>query len=399
MSDRIVIVGGGIFGITAALELERRGYGVRLLEAGTIPAADAASTDISKMVRVEYGDDRVYTDLAEASISGWQEWNERWRGEGRPAPFRNCGVMMLSREKMVEGDFEYESYRLLRSRGRQAERIGGERLVARFPAWRERFADGFLDPSGGYVESGAAVWLLAEEARQRDIEIRVRTPARSLLFQGDRVSGVEDTSGARHEADLVLLANGSWTGSFRPDLATSLRRTYHPVWHLRPGDLDLFRENTFPVFTADITRTAYYGFPLHPVHQVVKIGHHGRGLEFGEEADLSVPEALTDKMREFLERSIPALAEAEILYARLCPYCDTTDLNFWIAQDPERLGLTIAAGGSGHAFKFAPLLGSWIADAVEGAENSLTDRFRWRPEQLPETDRLRFDAARCREEL
>lgn len=153
------------------------------------------------------------------------------------------------------------------------------------------------------------------------------------------------------------------------------------------------------MFTADITRTAYYGFPLHPVHQVVKIGHHGDGLELGDGADLTVPTALTDAMRDFLAESIPALAEAEIVYARLCPYCDTTDLNFWIAPDPERVGVTVAAGGSGHAFKFAPLLGQWIADAVEGRESPLTARFRWRPEQhRAPTSGQRFDAARCRQE-
>jgi glycine/D-amino acid oxidase-like deaminating enzyme len=400
MGDRIIIVGGGIFGITAALELDRRGYEIRLLEAGTIPAADAASTDISKMVRVEYGTDEIYTELAEASISRWHEWNDRWRADGRPAPFRDCGVLMLSREEMVEGDFEYESHRLLRSRGRKVERIESGDLGARFPALSDRWADGLLDPGGGYVESGAAVWLLAEEARRRGIEILVRTPARRLLSRGNRVSGIEDAAGGRHEADRVLLATGSWTASFRPDLAASLRRTYHPVWHLRPVDLDLFREDRFPVFTADITRTAYYGFPLHPVHQVVKIGHHGGGLELGEDADLSVPDVLTDRMREFLGGSIPTLAEAEVVHARLCPYCDTTDLNFWIARDPERLGLTLAAGGSGHAFKFAPLLGEWIADAVEGRENPLTERFRWRPEQQhgAPVGGQRFDAARCREE-
>ena len=60
---------------------------------------------------------------------------------------------------------------------------------------------------------------------------------------------------------------------------------------------------------------------------------------------------------------------------RVCVYCDTLDEHFWIAPDPERRGLIVAAGGSGHAFKFAPLLGEWIGDAVEG---KVIERFRWR---------------------
>jgi glycine/D-amino acid oxidase-like deaminating enzyme len=64
-------------------------------------------------------------------------------------------------------------------------------------------------------------------------------------------------------------------------------------------------------------------------------------------------------------------------------YCDTHDGDFWIAPDPERPWLTIAAGDSGHGFKFAPVLGDIIADAAEGKPNPLLRRFRWRPEVQP----------------
>jgi len=64
----------------------------------------------------------------------------------------------------------------------------------------------------------------------------------------------------------------------------------------------------------------------------------------------------------------------------VCMYCDTHDGHFWIARDPEREGLVVAAGDSGHGFKFAPVLGEIIADAVEGKDNPLLEKFRWRPE-------------------
>jgi glycine/D-amino acid oxidase-like deaminating enzyme len=61
-------------------------------------------------------------------------------------------------------------------------------------------------------------------------------------------------------------------------------------------------------------------------------------------------------------------------------YCDTNDGDFWIAPDPDRPNLTIATGDCGHGFKFAPILGELIADAVEGKSNPLLQKFRWRPE-------------------
>jgi glycine/D-amino acid oxidase-like deaminating enzyme len=87
-----------------------------------------------------------------------------------------------------------------------------------------------------------------------------------------------------------------------------------------------------------------------------------------------------NKLRTFLSSSFPALADAPIVYSRICMYCDTNDGHFWIAPDPDRKGLVIAAGDSGHGFKFAPVLGEIIADAVEEKPNSILQKFRWRPQ-------------------
>ena len=89
-----------------------------------------------------------------------------------------------------------------------------------------------------------------------------------------------------------------------------------------------------------------------------------------------------ESLRKFLSYTFPALADAPIVYSRICMYCDTHDGHFWIARDPERQGLVIAAGDCGHGFKFAPVLGKMIADAVEGKLNPILQKFRWRPEMV-----------------
>jgi sarcosine oxidase/L-pipecolate oxidase len=79
-------------------------------------------------------------------------------------------------------------------------------------------------------------------------------------------------------------------------------------------------------------------------------------------------------------------------------YCETHDGNFWIARDPGREGLVIAAGDCGHGFKFAPVLGEIIADVVEQKPNPISKKFRWRPEILAgtSTDAARFQGERDR---
>ena len=67
---KVIVVGAGAFGVSAALELRARGAVVELIDPGPLPHPDAASTDISKAVRIDYGADELYTELAQQSIIG-----------------------------------------------------------------------------------------------------------------------------------------------------------------------------------------------------------------------------------------------------------------------------------------------------------------------------------------
>ena len=93
---KIVVVGAGINGVTAALELKKRGHDVVLIDPGPLPHPLAASTDISKAVRAAYGADEEYTDLAERSIKGWRQWNTEF-GTGL---YHEVGVMFVRRREL-----------------------------------------------------------------------------------------------------------------------------------------------------------------------------------------------------------------------------------------------------------------------------------------------------------
>ncbi len=160
--QRILIVGGGIMGVTAALELRRRQANVTLIDPGPLPHPEASSTDISKMVRMDYGSDELYTEWMEEAFPRWREWNARW-GE---ALYHEDGFVIMTREEMRPGGFEYESYRLLQERGYQPERLGAGALAARFPAWNAaNYVDGYYNALAGWAESGRVLARLIDEAR------------------------------------------------------------------------------------------------------------------------------------------------------------------------------------------------------------------------------------------
>jgi glycine/D-amino acid oxidase-like deaminating enzyme len=372
----VIVVGAGINGVTSAIELRKRGHKVVLVDPGPLPHPLAASTDISKAVRAAYGPDEDYTALSDRCIPIWREWNAKFGIE----LYNETGVLFVCKQKMQPGDFEFESARVLEKLGHPIEPFDDFTFHQRFPAFAEdRFHDGFFDPQAGYVESGRVVATLIEYARSRGVDLRERTKFSGLDEHDHGVAGIVLEDRHRISGDAVVMATGAWTPYLLPFTKKFLRATGHPVFHLRPKQPNFFLAKRFPFFGADISTTGFYGFPLN--QGVVKIANHGAGREMSPDSAVRlVTREDENELRVFLRSTIPALVDAPIVFSRVCMYSDTNDGDFWIAPDPDRANLVIATGDCGHGFKFAPVLGEIIADAVERKPNPLLQKFRWRPE-------------------
>lgn len=376
----ILILGAGVFGVTAALALRRRGHAVTLCDPGPLPHPLAASTDISKVIRMEYGADEGYTSLMEDALRGWRAWNT-WFGEDL---YHEVGVAFFCAAPPAPGGFEYESFRMISRRGHPIEPLSPDIVRRRFPAWDAmHFGYGIFHAQGGYAESGRVMSLLVAAVQQEGVQ----------LILGARVGGFVEAPGGRCggvvlvdaaavpttlHADEVIVAAGAWTPQLLPQLAADLLPRGQPVFHLRPKDPAPFAAPQLPVFGGDISRLGYYGFPANAAG-LVKIAHHGPGRPMDADDPREVTPAQEAALHAFLRDALPTLAEATMESTRLCLYCDTSDGHFLI----DRLGpgLCVATGGSGHAFKFAPVLGDLIADAVEGRPGPLRARFAHRPER------------------
>ena len=374
-SSDFLVVGAGIFGVTTALTLRGRGYRVTLIDPGPLPYPLAASTDVSKVVRMEYGSNRQYMRMVIRAIEGFHRWNERF-GEKL---YHETGVLMAVKGPMSDSEFLETSYRVLLEEGQKPERLSGDEIRRRFPAWSTGvYVDGFYHARGGYAESGRVVGKLAEWAADAGVAVRPGQTADKLILNGNRVQGVRTREGRTFAADHTVLAAGSWTPWLLPELQQVMNATGHPIFHLKPTDGALFTPPNFVVFMADSSRTGWYGFPLLR-EGIVKVSRHAVGVQLHPEHDERV---LYDEdfaqLRIFLEATFPALLDAEITYTRRCLYNDTLDENFWIDHHPQMKGLSVATGGSGHGFKFGPVLGELIADVVEGKPNDWAQAFRWR---------------------
>src|SRR5436190_14675958 len=267
--SKVIVVGAGINGVTAAIELKKRGHRVMLVDPGPLPHPLAASTDISKAVRAAYGPDEEYTALAERCIPIWREWNTKFGVQ----LYHEIGVLFVCEKRMQPGDFEYESARVLEKRDHKIERFDEFTFHNRFPAFaEERFRDGFFDPEAGYVESGRVVAALIERAKLLGIALREQARFVTLDENDNRVKGIVLEDRQRIGAEAVVVAVGAWTQYVLPFTGHFFRATGHPVFHLKPREPGLFSPDHFPFFVADISTTGYYGFPLNQA--VVKIANH-----------------------------------------------------------------------------------------------------------------------------
>ncbi|HHM20959.1 MAG TPA: FAD-dependent oxidoreductase, partial [Bacteroidetes bacterium] len=348
------------------------------LEAGSIPAPLAASTDISKVVRMEYGSDMEYMDMAIESIDLWREWNNLF-GE---ILYHETGFLLLAKNKLESSTqyFEKNSFDNLIKKGFRPQRLDRKILARRFPAFNAAcYADGFYHPVAGFAESGRVVALLAQYARQLGADIYENKKVDKLMVFNKKTNGVKTGDGDRYCAGHVIVCAGNFTPYIVPGLKPFMKVTGHPVFHIKPAHPELFGTSCFSVFAADISNTGWYGFPLHPKEKVVKLALHSKGIELDPRLDERVVTIKEEnKLRQFLKKSIPALANDPVVYTRRCCYTDTLDGHFWIDNHPDIKGLTVGSGGSGHGFKMAPVIGDMIATVAEGGRHKWSARYRWR---------------------
>ncbi|TMQ09511.1 MAG: FAD-binding oxidoreductase [Deltaproteobacteria bacterium] len=184
----VLVIGAGIFGVAAALELRARGCRVTLVDPGPLPHPLAESTDISKIVRCDYGADEDYTALAERALDGWRRWNADW-----PVPrFHETGVAFLTYGPMQPGSFEHDSFTLLARRGHRVERLDAAAIAARFPAYRPgAFTDGYFHHEGGWASPSWATTPLAASSTTAPSSAAASsppTPSPSAPARGPRCS-------------------------------------------------------------------------------------------------------------------------------------------------------------------------------------------------------------------
>ena len=151
--------------------------------------------------------------------------------------------------------------------GYPTNRLEAATIRKQFPAVNpEKYIDGNFNPKGGYVASGRLVERLADYARSIGVSIIEGQTAEKFIVEKNKLQGVTTKEGKTYQCGHALVAAGASTPYLLPELKPYMKSTGQPVFWLKPTDPTLFSPPHFSVFTADISNTGWYGFPLSLIH-------------------------------------------------------------------------------------------------------------------------------------
>jgi len=352
MKQRLIVVGCGVMGAATADYATRLGADVTILEADAAGNSMAASSDYSKIFRYSYAGQREYVVWAKEAGRLWRDLEL----ESGASLLHQVGLLLLD---SGAGGFALDSYATLRDMGERVELLEPDQLALRYPQFAAaRLQGAVLDPNGGILAANRCVETLWHSAVSKGARYLPGQRVSAVEQRGDEVI-VSVQGGQRYIADAVVLAVNGWINRLLG--VDWVRNTRQPVLYYRPlGDRSHYLPRNFPVF-ADLD-SGFYGFPSFGL-DAVKVADHSLGPTVDpNHRDWYANDEADAGARGFLSRYIPALGDAELVKTHVCFYDNTPDGNFILDRLPGLANVVVAAGFSGHGFKFAPLVGKVLAN-------------------------------------
>ena len=352
------VIGAGVFGAWTAHHLRRSGASVVLVDAYGPGNSRASSGGETRVIRMGYGADELYTKWAMRSLPAWEEFEGRI---GRKLLHRT-GVLWLA----SEGDTYTEAvWGVLNRHGIRCERLGAEEVNKRYP--QLRFPDvswAVLEPDSGLLMARQAVQAVVEDAVRLGVDfLHTAAPAPE---GGGKLKEIRTRSGDSIPAGTFIFACGPWLQKLFPELLGGLIfPTRQEVFFLGPpAGSNNFRPPKMPVWLHHNHPDIPYALPeIEGRGFKLAFDHHGPEIDPDVEPRVVSAEAV-DRLRAFLKVHLPSLAHAPIVETRVCQYENTWNGDFLVDRHPEFENVWLAGGGSGHGFKHGPALGEYLSKVI-----------------------------------
>jgi len=348
----VVVVGAGVFGAWTAWHLAKRGQRVALFDAYGPGHSRASSGGETRIIRMGYGTDELYTRWSQQSLKQWKKFSE----VSKAPLFHETGVLWLAGE---DDSQLRRTSAALRHCNVPYEEFDRNTLEEKYPQVSfEDIQTGIFEPHSGVLMARRSVAALVEEALRLGVWY---CHAQILKAAGSgRLEHVETSRGEWISADQFVFACGAWLGKLFPEiLGERIFPTRQEVFFFGvPGGETRFAAPALPtwLFQQDL----FYGMP-DIESRGLKIAYDGHGDRVDPDTQSRiVTPVMRERVRAYVERRFPALKDAPIVETRVCQYENTSNGDFLIDRHPGMENVWFVGGGSGHGFKHGPAVGEYV---------------------------------------
>lgn len=363
-----IVVGVGAMGSAACYHLARRGRRVLGLERFDIPHDRGSSHGINRIFRLAYYEHPSYVPLMRRALELWRDLENTF-GE------RLVFVTGSVDAGPPDSEVFHGSVESCRVHGLDHEVLTSSELTRRFPGYRlPAEAMAVYQPNGGFLASERCVVAHVAAAQAKGARIHAREKAVSWTVTDQGGVRVETDRGS-YEAETLVLTSGAWMREFLPNLASLAVPERQVLGWFQPLAPELFTPDRFPVFNISVEEGRYYGFPVFRVPGF-KIGryHHLQETTDPDAVNREVGAADEEALRMCVRRHFPQ-GNGPTMALRTCLFTNSPDEHFIVDRATEQV--VVAAGFSGHGFKFAAVIGEILADlAADGTTRHDISLFR-----------------------
>jgi monomeric sarcosine oxidase len=354
----VAVIGAGVFGAWTAWHLARRGERVLLADAYGPGNARASSAGESRIIRMGYGADELYTRWSVRSLAQWKGF---FATAGQRL-FHETGVLWLAGK---DDSRVRQAAEVLGRCGVAFEELSRAQLEKRYPQiGLDGITKGLLEPRSGVLMARRAVAAVAEDAERIGVEYRVAQIAEPK--GSGRISAVTTNSSERIEAGAFVFACGAWLGKLFPEvLGERIFPSRQEVFFFGvPAGDARFAPPALPTWL--FQEDEIYGMPdLESRGLKIAVDRHGERVDPDTQSRLASAKGAEDA-RRFVEQRFPALRGAPIVETRVCQYENTWNGDFLIDRHPQMENVWFVGGGSGHGFKHGPTVGQYVAERILG---------------------------------
>jgi monomeric sarcosine oxidase len=355
----VAVIGAGVFGAWSAYFLQKSGAKVLLVDAYGPGNSRSSSGGESRIIRMGYGSDEIYTRWSMRALPLWKQLFEE---TGRPELFHKTGVLWIAPEKY---QYAIDSLAALQKNNVPCEELALNDLRQRYPqisfdddAW------GIFEPESGVLMARRAVQAVVDVAIKMGMEYRNAAVANPSARQ--KLETIITITGEKISAASFIFAGGSWLPKIFPDLLGArmfVSRQEILFFGVPAGDRR-FTQSALPTWL--YLKDEFYGMPnIESRGFKVADDRHGARIDPDTQSRITSPEAV-EAARRFVAGRFPALKDAPIVEARVCQYENTSNGDFLIDRHPQIENVWLVGGGSGHGFKHGPSVGEYVAAQFTG---------------------------------